>query len=87
MNDEPLNKYDTAELTDPLVRCYHCTKLVSIQYISKHGGCNHCGNRRFNYIRGITTEEKVALQQREYDLGVDYDIDPEYLDIFQPVPE
>lgn len=83
--DVPLNKYDTAELTDPLVRCYNCTKLVATAFISEHGGCSHCGNRRFTQILGMTGEEIAELESKTYDLGMDYDIDPGFLEIFEPV--
>ena len=82
---EPLHKYDTGELTDPLVRCHNCTKLVSMEFIGAHGGCNHCGNRRMTQIRGMTGEEIAALEEKNYDLGVPYEIDPEFLEIFEPV--
>lgn len=84
--EEPLHKYDTPEMRDPLVRCYHCAKLVATQFINKHAGCNHCGNKRFNFLYTLTEEEMNQLRQGTYDLGfLDYRIDPEYLDIFEGV--
>jgi len=83
--DKPLHKYDTPDLTDPLVRCDNCSKLVLLKFITRHAGCNNCGNKRYNLVQGITSEEKIHLEQQTYDLGMEYDIDPEYLAIFQPV--
>lgn len=86
--EQQLHKYDTHNLTDPLVRCDGCTKLVHVQFINKHAGCNHCGNKRFQFIYGLNGEELNALKDGTYDLGLkDYFIDPEYFTIFKAVEE
>jgi len=84
--DEPLHKYDHSDLRDPLVRCYACGKLVHQQFINKHAGCNHCGNKRFYFVYTITGEEMDALKTSTYPLDIgDYQIDPEYIAIFKGV--
>ena len=81
-----MHKYDGAEMKDPLVRCDNCAKLVLVAFIQRHAGCNSCGNKRFNFTHSITSEEKTALEKQEYDLGVvEYEIPPDYLDIFRAV--
>lgn len=85
--EEPLHKYDTPYLSDPLVRCDNCAKLVLVQFVNKHSGCNHCGNKRFQQLYSMNGEELNALRDQEYDLGMKYEIDPEFLAIFQAVGE
>lgn len=84
-DEPPLHKYDHADLRDPLVRCVNCAKLVLVDFIREHAGCNHCGNKRFQLIYSMNGEELDDLRSRSYDLGMKYEIDPEYLAIFQPV--
>ena len=86
-SDGPLHKYDTRELTDPLLRCDNCAKLVHRAFIEQHAGCNNCGNKRFNFLYSVNGEELSALKEGTYDLGMKYDIDPEYLAIFKAVKE
>lgn len=84
LNDKPLHAYDTAEMKDPLVRCYACAKLVAVEFIRNHAGCNHCGNKRFNFLYLINEDEMKALRDQSYDLGIsDYQVPPAFLDIFQ----
>ena len=84
--DEPLHKYDTPELTDPLVRCFACSKLMHRKYIWAGAGCNHCGNKRVKIIQAMTGEEIDALRNGTYDLGLEsYTIDPEYFAAFKAV--
>ena len=86
LNDQPLHKYDTAEMRDPLVRCHACAKLVATEFIKKHAACNHCGNKRFFFLYVLQMDELNAIREGTYDLGIDeYEIDPEYLDIFEVV--
>jgi hypothetical protein len=85
--DEPLHKYDTRELTDPLLRCDNCAKLVHRAFIEQHAGCNNCGNKRFNFLYSVNGEELEALKDGSYDLGMEYTIDPEFLAIFVAVKE
>jgi hypothetical protein len=86
---EPLHKYDTSELRDPLVRCHNCSKLVHQAFIRDNAGCNHCGNKRFQFIYGMDDKLEIEpLRRGEYDLGLkSYTIDEEYLDIFRAVGE
>jgi len=84
--DAPLHKYDTPNLTDPLVRCVSCSHLVHQKYIHHGAGCNHCGNKRVQIIQAMSGEELNALRDETYDLGLEeYTIDPEYLAIFKAV--
>ena len=86
MDDQPLHKYDTKELLDPLVRCVACSKLIHRKYISIGAGCSHCGNKRVQIIQALDGDELSALRDGTYDLGLkEYSIDPEYLAIFKEV--
>ncbi|MHC4362953.1 MAG: hypothetical protein ACYSTZ_09010 [Planctomycetota bacterium] len=73
--DEPLHKYDTRELTDPLLRCDNCAKLVHRAFIEQ------------NFLYSVNGEELEALKDGSYDLGMEYTIDPEFLAIFVAVKE
>ena len=86
MDDQPLHKYDTNELTDPLVRCVNCAKLVHREFISLGAGCFHCGNKRVQIVQGLDDKLEIEpLANGTYDLGLkDYTIDPEYLAAFAP---
>ena len=79
-----MNKYDGKEFNDPIVRCVGCTKLVHRTWIAVKGGCNHCGNRRFQSISGMSEEEHTQLQEGSYPFGIkEYTIDPEFFNIFE----
>lgn len=85
---EPLHEYDTPHLSDPLVRCDNCARLVAVKFINKHAGCNHCGNKRFQMLYLINDEEMNKLRLGEYDLGIkDYKVPISYLDIFTEIEE
>ena len=73
-----MGKYEKGDFYDPVVRCVACAKIVHRQFIDQHGACNHCGNRRFNNVTGLTHEEFHALEKGQYDLAVrDYHLDDE----------
>lgn len=79
-----MGKYDEKEFNDPILRCTGCTKLVHRAWISAKGGCNHCGNRRFQSVGGFNEEEFKALQNGSYNLGMkEYNIDPDFLNLFE----
>lgn len=87
LEDAPLHKYDGGgAMIDPLVRCDNCAKLVAVAFIHEHAGCNHCGNKRFNFLYLINEEEMTAIREGSYDFGLgDFVLDDEYLAIFEAV--
>ena len=86
MKDQPLHKYDGKEFLDPIVRCDNCAALVHREFIGKHAGCNHCGNKRFKNVQGLSGPEHIGLTDGTYDLGLkEYVIPADFLAIFQEV--
>jgi len=80
--------YNGKGFNDPIVRCEGCAKLVHRKYISKIGGCNHCGNKRFKSLRGLTGDEFKAISEGTYDFSMkSYTIDPDYLEMFEETEE
>jgi hypothetical protein len=65
-----MGKHEDGDFSDPVVRCAQCAKLVHRQYIDQHGGCNHCGNRRFSNVTGLSSDEYHALHAGRYQLDV-----------------
>jgi predicted nucleic acid-binding Zn-ribbon protein len=73
---------------DPIVRCDQCNKLTHKKYIRVNGGCAHCGNKRFRSVQGLDETEIKGLQDGTLDIGVKkYDIDPDFLALFEAVSE
>jgi predicted nucleic acid-binding Zn-ribbon protein len=76
--------YEGEQFNDPILRCEGCTKLVHRQWITYYGGCNHCGNRRFKNVRGMTDIEMEQIKSKTYDFGMEkYEIDPDFLAQFE----
>lgn len=79
-----MSNYDGKEFNDPILRCTGCTKIVHRAWISARGGCNHCGNRRFQNINGFDDDEYNQLVNGTYDLGMkEYKIDPDFFKLFE----
>lgn len=84
-----MGKYDGEEFNDPILRCAQCSKITHRKFISHAGACFHCGNKRFNNVRGMNEIEFYGLQNGQLDIGIvkPYTIDPEYLSEFEQVQE
>jgi predicted nucleic acid-binding Zn-ribbon protein len=80
---------DKRGFPDPVIRCDQCGKLTHRAFITKFGGCCHCGNKRFKSVVALTEDEYAALLAGTLDVGTDkgYKIDPEYLNIFEAQEE
>lgn len=84
-----MNKYLGKDFIDPILRCDQCAKISHRKFISKYGGCYHCGNKRLRNIRTLTTEEYYGLKDETLTIGIKkpYKIDPEFFEIFEQVEE
>ena len=73
--------YSGKVFNDPVVRCAQCNKITHRAFISKYGGCVHCGNKRLTNVTGFEEEEIKALKSGEMEIGINkpYEIDPDYL--------
>ena len=81
-------EYGGKEFNDPVLRCDSCSKLVHRKFITVYAGCNHCGNKRFRSINGLSSEEHRTLKDGTYKLNLDnYKIDPDYLNLFEEVED
>jgi len=80
---------DSKQFNDPILRCMDCNKLVHRLYISKHGGCNHCGNRRLKNVLAIKEDEMAGIGSGEIDFGIEqsewHPIDADFLTLFEGV--
>jgi len=78
--------YEGKEFNDPVLRCDQCSELTHRDFISKHAGCCHCGNKRFKNVRGLSEMEHTALTAGTLEIGKkSYDMDPDFLALFQEV--
>ena len=79
-------EYDGKEFNDPILRCDQCSKLTHREFISKHAGCCHCGNKRFKNVRGMSSDEHECLSNGTLQIGKkDYKIDADFLVLFEEV--
>ena len=46
---------------DYLLRCKDCQKLVTFEKITKLGGCDKCGNKRFTEITLLSEQERADI--------------------------
>lgn len=73
---------------DPVVRCDQCNDLTHRKFITMHGGCVHCGNKRFKSIAALKEAEMQGLKDATLKIGMKtYEIDPAYLALFEEVKE
>ena len=84
-----MNKYEGREFCDPVVRCDSCNKITHRKFISKHGGCFHCGNKRFVSISAFSEEEFNDLKSGNMEIGIEkpYELDRDYFKTFGPTQE
>jgi predicted nucleic acid-binding Zn-ribbon protein len=73
------------DFKDPLVRCDQCSKLTHRAFITKYGGCFHCGNKRFRNVTAFSEDEYNALKSGTMKIGIDqpYNLDSGFLDEFE----
>ena len=64
---------------DPVLRCDSCNKLVWLEKIHKSHFCPYCGNKRFRSM--------LNFSQIESDEMKDKGVDPEFLALFEEVPD
>jgi hypothetical protein len=75
-----MNKYDgkrVGEFIDPVVRCDSCQELLLRKTIQEIGCCSKCGNRRLKNVRILQPEEMEQLKE--------WNVDPEFIAIFEQV--
>ena len=84
-----MGKYDEKDFNDPVVRCDQCSKLTHRAFITKYGGCFHCGNKRFRNVTAFSEDEYNGLKGGNMKIGINkpYKIDHEYLKEFKPSQE
>lgn len=70
---------DDGPFSDPVVRCHECRKLLLLEKLLQEGCCKHCGCRKVSKVRRLNDED-LALITR-------WGVDPEWLALFQEVPE
>ena len=58
---------DLGQAHDNLMRCKDCRALVTYQVITKIGGCNKCGNKRFSEITLLSQEEMDDIRSGKID--------------------
>jgi DNA-directed RNA polymerase subunit RPC12/RpoP len=81
-------EYDGKDFNDPILRCDQCSKITHRDFISKHAGCSHCGNKRFKNVRGLSQEEYSGLKNRTLAIGKKaYEIDKDFLSLFEGVED
>lgn len=78
-------EYDGKEFNDPVLRCDQCSELVHRLFLSAHGGCNHCGNRRVRNVQGLNADEFEGLTEGTLNIGIQkpYTIDPDFMALFE----
>ena len=81
--------YDGKEFNDPVLRCVQCDKIVHRAFLSTHGGCCHCGNKRVKNVQGLSPEEFYGLKHGTLKIGIEipYQIDDGFLKLFEEVGE
>ncbi len=58
---------DEGQGHDELLRCKDCQALVTFDAIKKIGGCDQCGNKRFNEISLLTEKEMADIRSGKID--------------------
>lgn len=80
-------EYNGKEFNDPIVRCTDCLSLVHRIYISKKGGCHHCGNRRMKNVLTMKPEEMSKIIDGSINFELDkkdwWPMDPAFLGLFE----
>ena len=80
--------YEGDEFNDPVLRCDQCSGLTHRDFLRKHAGCHHCGNKRFKNVRGFSAEEYAGLKSGMLAIGKkSYTIDPAFLTLFEEVED
>jgi len=74
-----LKYHKDAPFQDPVLRCDSCQKLMLNTIMHALGKCPNCGNRK---VRNVTT-----MNNDEYDWMKEKNIDPEFLALFESMPE
>lgn len=70
-----MHKYHKdAPFQDPLVRCYHCRRLMKTEDLTRNGRCG-CGSHR---VRNV-----LNMSRDEFEWAEAHNIDPEFLDLFE----
>ena len=64
---------------DPVVRCDSCGKIVNMIALKEMGCCPYCGNRKVRNVMQFTGEELDKMRE--------WKIDPEFVALFEQVPE
>lgn len=82
-------EYDGKEFNDPILRCDQCSKITHRAFLSKYGGCNHCGNKRVRNVLGMSATEYHELRRGVLKIGIEhpYQIDPDFLALFEETKE
>ncbi len=65
-----------APLTDPVMRCCGCQKLVVRAYLHEHGACA-CGSRRVQEVRHMRDNEITEMREKY----------PEFMKLFEEVSD
>jgi predicted RNA-binding Zn-ribbon protein involved in translation (DUF1610 family) len=54
----------TETMTDPVLRCVSCGRLLTRKTIATYGCCTTCGMRRVTTVRFLSDTEKTNLAEK-----------------------
>jgi hypothetical protein len=63
---------------DPVVRCDSCQRILMVAKLRDIGGCI-CGSRKVRNLKGFDDKEEALMKE--------WEIDPAFLRLFEPMAE
>ncbi len=70
---------DDRGMTDPVVRCMSCNKLIFMSAVRTMGCCSSCGNKRVQDVRTLSVDEMAKLREKK--------VSEDFLSKFEEVPD
>ena len=69
----------SSPFAEPVVRCNECRKVLLMEKLLETGSCKHCGCRKVCKVKSLNDEDLRLVRQ--------WDVDSEWLALFQEAPE